>query len=339
MELNEAIKNLTPQQRQALETMLQWVVGNGSGLGARLEKPADGIEAWLNKLKVDGYSPRTVREYEYLARKYLVNDPKPTPQTIRAHLARRLDVDKVSEVAVRNDQKALKSLFTFLYEEGLWGDNPMAKIKLIKERSKERECPDDEQVFALIGESQLMPDYKLHSKIGTAKFKTLIRIICDTGLRVTEAASIKRDNISLDKPFHIKVEGKGKKERTVYIGWATATYILMLLQLTAKIDSPYLFPGKDPNRYWDVSSIQENMRRVCDKLGIKPITPHQLRHWWATRTLQNGGKLEVVSRLLGHSSVGITGDVYRHVSQSELAEEHQRFSPLDATAGGGRHKR
>lgn len=335
MELNEAIKNLTPQQRQTLETMLQWVVGSNNGLqSTQLEKPADGIEAWLNKLKVDGYSPRTIREYSYTARKYLANDSKPTAQSIRAHLAHRLEVDKVSEVAVRTEQKALKSLFTFLYEEGLWADNPMARVKLIREQTKERECPSDEQVGAL-----LFGDYRLHSKLGTLKFRTLITLICDTGLRVSEAASILRDNISLKAPMHIKVQGKGKKERTVPIGVNTAVYIYKFMQMTQAINSSYLFPGKDSERHWDISSIQENLRRVCFNLGIKPVTPHQLRHWWATTALQNGAKIEVVSRILGHSSVGITGDVYRHVEQAEIQKEHERYSPIDAIAGGGRHNR
>jgi len=108
--------------------------------------------------------------------------------------------------------------------------------------------------------------------------------------------------------------------------------------MTSNINSPYLFAGQDPERYWDVSSIQENLRRVCVNLGIKPVTPHQLRHWWATRMLQKGAKLEIVSRSLGHSSVGITGDVYRHISQGEMQAEHQKFSPLDAIASGGRRK-
>ncbi|MFW6118153.1 MAG: tyrosine-type recombinase/integrase [Chloroflexota bacterium] len=84
---------------------------------------------------------------------------------------------------------------------------------------------------------------------------------------------------------------------------------------------------------------QENLRRLCANLGIKPVTLHQLRHWWATRTLQNSGKLDVVSRLLGHSSVGITGDIYRHVSQDEMQATHARFSSLDSIAGGGSHNK
>jgi integrase/recombinase XerD len=325
-DLNELYNQMTPDQRRAFDSLLQVVNGGGAGLKVKqLKKPADGIPGWVDKLKVDGYSPRTIRAYEYTVSKYLANDPIPTPQSIRANLARRLDVDKVSEVTVRTEQKALKSLFSFLHDEGLWADNPMARIKLIKEQTKERQCPTDAQIAAL-----LYGDYKLHSKLGTLRFKTMVILLCDTALRVSEAASILRRNISLRAPMQIKVEGKGKKERIVPIGVNTAAHVYKLMEMTEGLNSPYLFAGKDPRRYWDISSIQENFQRICGKLGIESITPHQCRHWAATRMLQAGAKLEIVSRLLGHSSVGITGDVYRHVAQAEIQAEHKKFSPMDA---------
>lgn len=324
-ELEDMVKNLSLQQRKVFKQLLETVTGNGSQAGvAELEKPADGIEDWLNKLKVEGYTPRTIRTYEYVVRKYLAQEPKPTVFMLRSYFARRIDVDKVGESAIRNEQKALKSLFTFLYEENLYPDNPMVKIKLMKETKKERECPTDGQIQVL-----LYGDYKLHSKLSTMKFKTLIALLCDTGLRVTEAASSLTANIQLTNPMTIKIMGKGKKERTVPIGIYTAACIVKLMELNKDMGSPYLFPGIDPNKYWDVSSIQENLKRVCVKMDVKPITPHQLRHWWATRSLQDGAKLEIVSKVLGHSSVGITGDVYRHIEAEEMQSEHEKHSPMN----------
>jgi integrase/recombinase XerD len=329
VDLNELYNQMTADQRRAFDALLKITNGGSTGLQvAQLKKPADGIEAWVNHLKVRGFSPRTISVYQYIVRKYLAGDPKPTTQTIEAHLARRLDVDKVSETAVSSEQKALKSLFTFLCEAQLWDSNPLAKMKLIKPETKERVCPTDEQVSEL-----LYGNYRLHSKLGTLKFRTMVILLCDTALRISEAASILRKNISLHEPMQIKVQGKGKKERIVPIGADTAAHIWKWMELTKDTNSPYLFFGIDPRRYWDVTSIQENFHRICGKLGIDPITPHQLRHWTATRMLQSGAKLEIVSRLLGHSSVGITGDVYRHVAQDEIQSEHQKFSPMDRIAG------
>jgi site-specific recombinase XerD len=62
---------------------------------------------------------------------------------------------------------------------------------------------------------------------------------------------------------------------------------------------------------------------------VNPFTPHQLRHLYATERLRNGAKLEVVGRILGHSSIGITADIYRHVGTGEMHEEHRRFAPMN----------
>lgn len=325
MKLEEMLRDLTPQQRKALEGLLTLVNGKAPQ-PAKWENPVDGIDGWLNKLKVDGYSARTMRTYEYACRQYLAIDPKPTTQSIRDYLAKRLD-EGLSGAAVRNMQKSLKSLFTYLCEEGLWGENPLDKMKLFKEEKREREMPSDEQMAAL-----LYGDWTLHSKIGTLRMKTLLAILADTGVRLTEAASILRKNIKLTAPMQIKVMGKGRKERILPINPYCAVLVSKLMEKTP--DTDYLFEGR--KRYWDVSSIEENLRRVCDKLRIKPVTPHLIRHWWATRAMQAGMKIEVASKLLGHSSVGITGDIYRHITQTEVADEHRAFSPLSRIGKEGK---
>ena len=63
--------------------------------------------------------------------------------------------------------------------------------------------------------------------------------------------------------------------------------------------------------------------------GVTPFTPHQLRHLYATEMLRGGAKLEEVARILGHASVGVTADIYRHVAMAEVHEEHARFAPLN----------
>lgn len=71
------------------------------------------------------------------------------------------------------------------------------------------------------------------------------------------------------------------------------------------------------------------MRRVCDRLKIKRINPHSLRHYAATQMLKDGAKLEIVSRILGHAGVGITGDLYRHVASDEMDREHREHGALN----------
>ena len=78
-----------------------------------------------------------------------------------------------------------------------------------------------------------------------------------------------------------------------------------------------------------MKSENDMVNNVCDRLGIERIHPHQLRHFSATTMLKDRAKLEVVSRLLGHSSVAITGDVYRHVDAEEMDEQHRKHGALN----------
>ena len=90
----------------------------------------------------------------------------------------------------------------------------------------------------------------------------------------------------------------------------------------------YLFPSNSKRGYQWRHNLEKSFRRLCQRLDIPRITPHMLRHYFATYALRNGAKLEVISKILGHSSIAITADVYRTVRQEEVREEHKRFSPL-----------
>ena len=98
-------------------------------------------------------------------------------------------------------------------------------------------------------------------------------------------------------------------------------------------DSPFLFPGKTRTGYAEIYNIEKTLKRACLRAGVEPFSPHQLRHFYATEMLRSGAKLEVVSRILGHAGVGITGDIYRHVSTGEMHEEAERHAPLNGGRG------
>jgi len=94
-------------------------------------------------------------------------------------------------------------------------------------------------------------------------------------------------------------------------------------------DSRYLFPSNSRTGRIEIHNPEKTLRRACLRAGVAPFTPHQLRHLYATHMLRGGAKLEVVARILGHASVGVTADIYRHVAMAEVHEEHLRFAPFN----------
>ena len=274
-----------------------------------LANPADGIALWQADMIARGFSNRTIEGYVNDAKAYLVKDPVPTQLSIRQYIAQRLC--QVSQSRVSSEVKALKSLFTFLFEQGLWTTNPTKGLKSIRIPERERECPSEEQVKDLL-------KAKFYRKTDAPRFRMLITLLIDTGLRISEAASILKRDIHLDN-LEIRVIGKGNKERFVPLSPIVATMLKSYLGNHAQNTSPYLFPGNSKTGYWNIRSIGRTLRRLSG------LTPHQLRHFYATTALKNGSKIEIVARVLGHSNVGITAKVYRHIRMDEVHAEHQKY--------------
>jgi site-specific recombinase XerD len=280
-----------------------------------LRTPDQGIPEYFNELTVRGLAEGTIKLYLSTVKRFLHHYPLPTSADLRTYLTRRLQ--QVSPTKVRNDQKALRSFFNFLEEQSLWLNNPTKGMKLIKVNRVIRQAPEKEHVDILLSAWKDSPQ--------RIKHRLFILLFVDTGIRIKEACSLEVKNIYLDRA-EIKVAGKGGKERIVPL--SPVTVDLMREYLHRCPHNRYLFPAKSVQGYQSIHNLERTFRRLCDRLGIPRISPHKLRHYFATYALRNGAKLEVISKILGHSSVAITADVYRTVKQDEIREEHQRYSPL-----------
>lgn len=319
----QALQQLSPANQDLIIKMIETFaeregirVPKAGSMG--LTTPAEGIPIWETMLVQERYSPRTITLYRGIVNHYLKIDPIPTSLSIRAYLAGRLK-DR-SSARVANERKALRSFFNYLFQEGLWMSNPMNGIKSIPVTYRGRECPEPDTVMAIL---KAKPAHKDH----LMKFRLMTVILVGTAMRITEAASIDRRDINFNK-LEIRIVGKGRKERVVPIDPMVAS-MLQSYMATNPTESHYLFPAEDgSDGYWHIRSYEKTLRRVCDREGIKRTTPHQLRHFYATYALQQGAKVEVISRILGHASVAITLDIYRHVGLKEMHTEHETFSPF-----------
>lgn len=320
----ETLRRLPAESRETVASLIdQLAKAGGVDMAADYGLPAESIGLWTARLKTEGRSYRTVEMYGYQAAKFLEAHPRPTRMNVQAHLARRLE-DGLSQAAVENQRKAITSLFKFLVEENLWSEDPTAGIKHIRVVTAQRQPPSPEDVERVL-------EVGCARSVDSDKIRMVIILLATTGLRITECMSLRRDGIDLEAK-ELRIVGKGNKPRTVPLLRETAE---MLRAYTEKYpsDSPFVFPGETKTGFAEIYNIQKTLKRACIRAGIKPFTPHGLRHFYATEMLKNGAKLEVVSRILGHSSVGITGDVYRHVKTEEIHEAAERHAPLNGNGG------
>ncbi|MEM0267537.1 MAG: tyrosine-type recombinase/integrase, partial [Thermofilaceae archaeon] len=150
--------------------------------------------------------------------------------------------------------------------------------------------------------------------------KLIISLLFCTGMRVSELASIEAQDVDLEEGG-IRVRGKGGKERVVFFDSRTRELLEQYLR-SANVDH-YLFPGRKGGHIHYVT-VERIVRKLARRAGIKKkVTPHVLRHSFATLSLSKGMDVREIQELLGHASLRTT-QVYTHVVKRKLLEDYRR---------------
>lgn len=225
-----------------------------------------------------------------------------------------LDTLKYKNSTISRHISTLRTFYNYLYQRKLVTTNI---FKYIKNPKLEKRLPNYlnyEELEKLLDSIDISTDEGLRDKL-------LIELFYDTGLRVGEMVSVKVKNI--DKVNRkIKVMGKGSKERIVLYGQYASEYLEKYLKRNINKGSEYLFIRND--QPMQVKDIQQIVANLVKDLGLKThVTPHTLRHTFATHLLNNGADITTVQTLLGHANLSTTG-IYTHVSLDRLKEVYHK---------------
>lgn len=270
----------------------------------------------IEDLKLKGLSTETKRAYLGCARAFAAHyhrSPAAMGEAeVRQYLLFLVDEKKVKPATHRMHVAAL----SFLYGATLGRPEVMANIPWPK---VPKSLPD------ILSGSEVET---LQSSIKSPKYRAVLMVAYGAGLRVSEACSLRIDDIdSKRKLIHVR-SGKGNKDRYVMLG-DRVLELLRAYYVHAKPKGPYLFPaGKNGSRLTPTTdkAVREALKKVREKAGInKRITPHTLRHAFATHLLEAGGDVRTIQFLLGHSSLRST-ERYTHLSKEYIG---QLKSPLD----------
>ena len=155
--------------------------------------------------------------------------------------------------------------------------------------------------------------------------RAMLELLYATGLRVSELISLKFSNVDIEECF-VKIFGKGNKERLVPFGQKAQLYLKRYLRVRNNTKSEYLFLTR-LNKPISRIEFWRQLKQIAIKAGItKNITPHTLRHSFATHLLTGGADIRFVQVMLGHSSISTT-QIYTHISQERLKEQHKKYHP------------
>jgi site-specific recombinase XerD len=159
--------------------------------------------------------------------------------------------------------------------------------------------------------------------------KAILELLFSTGLRISELCSLNIDDVDLTRD-EFSVRGKGDKVRVVFLSAAAKRAIQAYLAKRTDLDEAlFVQYGKNAKNATElrlsVRAVQRMMKQVAAKAGItRKVTPHVIRHSFATDLLQNGADIRSVQALLGHANIGTT-QVYTHVTDKHLREVHKKF--------------
>lgn len=238
-----------------------------------------------------------------------------TYKDIRSYLAHMYN-KKYSSRTISRKLSAIRSFYKYEVNKGVIRDNPCL---LISNPKVEKKLPN----YLSYNEIETMLEVPDTFKNNSLRDKLIIEILYSTGIRVSELVNIKLKDIDFYNN-QILILGKGNKERYVIFG--NTLKDMLKEYISIKSDSEYLITNKY-NKKMSTRSIEEIVKKIVKIDGIKnKVTPHTIRHTFATHMLNEGADLRVVQELLGHENLKTT-EVYTHVSNERLRSVYLSSHP------------
>ena len=285
----------------------------------------ENLENYRNYLKYErAYSDNTVGAYmndlnkyeEFLKKDILESDTEDLEKYLKY-------IKNLESTTVAHKITSIKSYFNYNIKRGIVSVNPADKVSRPKLTKHLPEYLTEEEVSKLLDVEVKSPyDYRN---------KTILELLYSSGIRISELVNIKTPNYDSEECL-IRIMGKGSKERIVPLGDYAVNimndYMNNYRPLINKKHTDYVFIN---NRGDKISRqfIFKVIKKEALKKGIKKdISPHTLRHTFATHLLKNGADLRIIQELLGHENISTT-QIYTHVTNNKLKSDYETYFPKD----------
>jgi integrase/recombinase XerD len=280
------------------------------------------VEKGLADKTIESYSRDIIRYLEFLKEKGIHKISDADTPVLLKHLIILRDEGLNARSRARH-LVALRGFYRFLVQEKIIKNDPSRLVDLPKSGLKLPDVLSVEEVKCLLNTPKTNRPIEIRNA-------AMLELLYAAGLRVSELVTVKLHDVNMEACF-VRVLGKGSKERLVPIGLYAREkidlYIKTARPLLLKSEvSRYLFVarrGKPMTRqgFWKL------LRQYAQKAGInKKITPHSLRHSFASHLLEGGANLRAVQIMLGHVDISTT-QIYTHVTREHLKKMHEKFHP------------
>jgi integrase/recombinase XerD len=292
------------------------------------------VERYLSRLRVEGgLATNTLESYrrdlaklqQYLSRQQIRMGARISPQTVVGFLdalkRERLAVSSIARIV-----SAMRGWFRFLARERIADGDPLRDLATARRTVRLPKTLTVQEVTALL-------DLPALPSAEDQRDRAMLEVLYASGLRVSELVGLTLSQVDLNAGC-LRVMGKGAKERVVPMGQparaALAHYVDHVRPTLAKGRASRALFISRRGRPLTRQAFWKLLRRRAQRAGIaKPISPHMLRHSFATHLLEGGADLRAVQAMLGHASIATT-QIYTHVERSRLKQIHRTYFPRQA---------
>ena len=280
------------------------------------------VEKGLSQNTIEAYSRGLVRFVDHLKRKR-IQDVRDVGKVDVQGFLLSLRKKNLNTKSVVRDLSAIRSFFRFLIQEGILETNPVEDLESPKVA---KTLPE---ILSLKEIEQILEQPNLQTPLGM-RDRAMLEMLYATGMRVSELTHLPTHQVNLEGGF-VLLYGKGSKERIVPLGSEAMRWVALYLKgargaLSKGKESAFLFinrSGKEMSRqrFW------KNLKDYAKKAGLhKRISPHLLRHSFASHLLERGADLRSVQMMLGHVDISTT-QIYTHVTGEKLKKVHKQYHP------------
>ncbi|WP_182406064.1 tyrosine recombinase XerC [Psychrobacter sp. GP33] len=291
------------------------------------------VERWLNMLAVRNHSTHTLSAYFagvqqlalFLRGKQLIWTRCDKRQLVQ-HISQRLDEDKLALASVQQELSAIRHFYGWLIEEGLARINPATGYQLKRSPRPLPSIADIDLLTQLL--DQPTPVTPAQARLWL-RDKAMFELLYSSGLRVGELVALDVNDVDISE-LRVRVTGKGNKTRIVPLGTKAATAITRYLphrHLWVEHLDNALFISEKLGTRLSTRAVQQRLKIAAARAGIaQNMTPHLLRHCFASHLLSGSGDLRAVQEMLGHSDISTT-QIYTHVDFAKLTQVYDRAHP------------
>ena len=300
-------------EEQIAEILADYRITRESGKeGGGLQKR---ISVFLAAKKIDGLSPKTLKNYREMLNMFAVRVDKPagkiTADDVREYIGYLTDDRGLKDSSIQTHINTLRSFFGWLDTEDAIKKNPMRKIKSLKiDRVKARRPLTGEQLE------------RLRDGCKTYKEKALVEFLVSSGCRLSEAAGLRADAVDWQGRSVI-VLGKGGKERTVY--FSVRAKLMLQEYLSQRKGGEALFASsRAPYEAMKPRAVEKALQKIGERAGeSRRVHPHLMRHTFASNALNAGMDITIIQHLLGHTDPKTTL-IYAELAPRTVKYEYER---------------